>query len=109
MKKRKKEKEEKREEKGKKKRFHSSSFPFPFPSLLYSMDLATHFFNASAAGRVAEVKKILEHPELDINSKDPRLPNNTALHFAANNGHHQVVKILLAHPRIDVNVSASLL
>ena len=61
-------------------------------------------FNAARAGNVANFKRVLEeNPELDINWQNPSHSNRTSLHMAAENGHHEIVKILLAHPQIDVN------
>jgi len=62
--------------------------------------------DASKSGGVGEVKALLrDNPGLNINWGDWR--QFTALHWAANNGHAEVVKLLLAHPDISVNVTDS--
>ena len=62
--------------------------------------------DASKSGGVGEVKALLrDNPGLNINWGDWR--QFTALHWAANNGHAEVVKLLLAHPDISVNVTNS--
>jgi len=43
-----------------------------------------------------------DHPEINVNWQDTS--QWTPLHIASNNGHDEVVKLLLAHPDIDVNM-----
>jgi ankyrin repeat protein len=59
---------------------------------------------ASENGNIQEVKKLLDKAQLqdliaDINHRG--LDNWTPLHFAANEGHIEVVKELLSHPDIE--------
>jgi len=44
-----------------------------------------------------------EHPDLDINHGDPRHHGFTCLHYTCWDGNLPLVKLLLAHPEIDVN------
>ena len=54
-------------------------------------------------GRVQQLEDLLEnHPGIDVNWKDEQ--SWTALHWASQNGHDRVVKVLLAQPAINVNV-----
>ena len=54
-------------------------------------------------GLVDEVQVLLrENPGLDVNSREPH-EHWSALHFAAFYNRPEVVKLLLAHPAIDVN------
>jgi len=43
------------------------------------------------------------HPGLDVNWKNEDEADSTALHLASEGGHAEVVKLLLAHPQINVN------
>lgn len=59
---------------------------------------------AAFAGREDEVRKILtESPDLDVNWKNRKSADWTALHCACLLGHDKIVSLLLAHPGIDVN------
>lgn len=58
-------------------------------------------FDAAYYGDVARVRRILENPDADANWGN--YVGWTALHVACNEGHDEVVSLLLAHPRIDVN------
>ena len=60
-------------------------------------------YNAAEYGRIEEVEALLrDHPDLDVNwANHDSWP---ALHFASWHGHVEVVKLLLAHPAINVNV-----
>jgi len=59
-------------------------------------------YNAAEYGHFEEVEALLrDHPDLNVNWKDLR--GFTALSWASWHGHTQVVKLLLAHPAIDVN------
>jgi len=48
-----------------------------------------------------------DNPGLNINWEDKRNFQQTALHCASMFGHVEVVKVLLAHPSIDVNCKAN--
>ena len=64
-----------------------------------SASVGRKLFDAAYGGRVAEVSSLLrDHPE--IKQGDGWTP----LHAASYNGHVEVVKLLLAHPGINVNV-----
>ena len=59
---------------------------------------------AATEGRTLEVSTLLKnHPDLDVNSATGN-DQATALHWASDYGHVEVVKLLLAHPNISVNV-----
>jgi len=63
------------------------------------------FYDAVNGGKVEEVKEILRsNPNLKINWKNEKDDDYTALIIACENGHDSIVRILLAHPDIDVNV-----
>ena len=60
---------------------------------------------AAKGGDVGAVLSVLaDHPGLNVNWAAPNLNQLTALHFASANGHAEVVKLLLAHPHISVNL-----
>ena len=60
-------------------------------------------FEAAQDGRVAEVSSLMrDNPDLNVNWQDKKC-HWTALHRASLNGHAEIVKVLLAHPRISVN------
>jgi len=67
----------------------------------------THTFekklcDAALKGRVSDVSSLLkDHPDLDVNWE---VSQSTPLHRASKNGHVEIVKLLLAHPVIHVNV-----
>ena len=67
-----------------------------------------HQFKAAAkGGRVEEVEALLrDHPGLDVNCEDDKI-RWTALHFCSMYGNAEVVKLLLAHPAINVNAQTS--
>jgi ankyrin repeat protein len=50
--------------------------------------------HAAAAGNEQEVKELLREGKIDINLKDDVF-ENTALHFAYQNGHSEVIKLLI--------------
>ena len=57
---------------------------------------------AAKSGRVEEVSALLkDNFGLDVNWGDCK--RWTALHHASEEGHAEVVKLLLAHPNINVN------
>ena len=59
--------------------------------------------NASTGGSTAQVLTLLkDNPDLDVNWADD-LDQWTALHLASFYGRDEVVKLLLAHPNINVN------
>jgi len=61
-------------------------------------------FEAARDGRVGEVLFLLRnHPDLNVNWANEHNFQQTALHTAAFYNHTEVVKVLLAHPRINVN------
>jgi len=60
---------------------------------------------AVRCGRACEVSFLLrDHPGINVNWANPHLRLSTALHFASISGQVEVVKLLLAHPAINVNV-----
>jgi len=60
--------------------------------------------DAAKSGLIEEVKSLLrDHPDLDVNWENHEV-HSTALHVASNDGHVEVVKLLLAHPVINVNL-----
>jgi hypothetical protein len=62
--------------------------------------------SAAYNGTIEEVETLLrDHPDLDINWKD--VCGWTALNAASFNGQAKVVKLLLAHPAINVNMQTS--
>lgn len=68
---------------------------------------------AAAGGNELVVRHLLERADVDVNatspSRDfPRTKDYTALAYAVENGHEQIVKWLLAHPRINVDLWDSL-
>ena len=62
-------------------------------------------YNAAEGGNASEVSSLLrDHPEINVNWTDPDYTQWTALHVASIRGHAEVVKLLLAHPDVDVNI-----
>jgi len=77
---------------------------FLFLLLPSATDPTWLLFDAAQDGNAADVKHVLEeNPGLDINWKNPDFFHRTFLHSAAERGHLEIVKILLAHPQINVN------
>ena len=67
------------------------------------MDPRLMLFNAAESGDIVEFKRVLEdNPGLDINWKNSERNGWTFLHIAALEGHHEIVKIILAHPRVNI-------
>ena len=65
--------------------------------------LGEKLFLAARDGRVSEVSSLLkEHPSINVSWTD--YYHRTSLHIASNNGRFEVVKLLLAHPAINVNM-----
>ena len=62
-------------------------------------------FEAARDGRVGEVLFLLRnHPKINVNWANSLNFQQTALHTASFYNHAEVVKVLLAHPHINVNV-----
>jgi len=62
-------------------------------------------FDAAGYDRVSAVSSLLrDHPDINVNWTIPEYNHQTALHIASILGHAEVVKLLLAHPDIDVNL-----
>ena len=62
-------------------------------------------YAAAEDGRVAEVSSLLRnHPEINVNWTNPDKYQWAALHIASLDGQVEVVKLLLAHPGINVNL-----
>ena len=62
-------------------------------------------FSATFDNRVSAVLSLLcDHPGLNVNWENKQTHSWTALHFASLHDRIEVVKLLLAHPRINVNV-----
>ena len=60
-------------------------------------------WEAAETNRAADVLALLrDNPEINVNWAEQEL-KRTALHHASENGHVEVVKLLLAHPNIYVN------
>ena len=81
--------------------FLSSFLPFFLPSFLL---IEQRLIDAVESGNIEEVEALLrDHPDLDINwsDDDAEWP---VLNWASWNGHAQIVKLLLAHPDIEVNL-----
>lgn len=53
-------------------------------------------------GDTAEVKHILNKQGTDVNAIAPQF-SRTPLMYAAGLGHHDIVKLLIAHPNTDIN------
>ena len=65
-------------------------------------------YDATAGGRVSEVSSLLrDHPEINVSWTNPDNYQWTPLHAASRYGHVEVVKLLLAHPNINVNLKSS--
>ena len=64
---------------------------------------AESLLRAAESGLVSEVSSFLrDHPETNVNWANRA--GRTMLHVSSYNGHVEVVKLLLAHPDIDVNL-----
>ena len=62
-------------------------------------------YDAARGGRVSEVSSLLrDHPEINVNWRNPNLNRCTPLSAASLSGHVEVIKLLLAHPDMNVNV-----
>jgi len=79
----------------------SSSFFF----LISGMSVIERKLNDLARyGRLGDVLSLLrDNPGLNVNWGDVKDSPWTALHYASSKGHVEVVKLLLAHPDINVN------
>jgi len=61
-------------------------------------------YNAGNFGQASEVSSLLrDHPEIDVNWGTEET-QWTLLHIASRYGHVEVVRLLLAHPDINVNL-----
>jgi len=67
-------------------------------------NLGESLFFASFNGRASEVELLLQNPDIDPNYFPHGHENRTSLWVAAFFSHLQVIKVLLAHPKIDVNL-----
>ena len=68
-------------------------------------EVFAEFLGAVQAAAASQVVSLLQiHPNLDVNQGDDLNNNWTALHSACCEGHPAIVKLLLAHPAIHVNV-----
>jgi len=62
-------------------------------------------YDAIRYGRVGEALSLLKNnPVINVNWKNPDHSQWSGLHAASFYGHAEVVKLLLAHPNIDVNM-----
>ena len=57
--------------------------------------------NAVRTGKLEAVKLLLQHKSIDVNQKDATYPKWTALQWARENKHHEIVDLLLSHGAID--------
>ena len=65
----------------------------------------SQLYAAAHEGLASEVSSLLrDHPGLDVHWENQLSYFQTALHTASVNGHVDVVKLLLAHPNIKVNL-----
>ena len=63
-------------------------------------------YHAVLRNLVEKVRDLLkDKPGLDVNGKDH--DHRTALHNASSYSHHEIVRLLLAHPTINVNLQTS--
>jgi len=63
---------------------------------------------AAKKGRASKVSTLLrDHPGINVNWTNKEQYQWTPLHAASNHGHVEVVKLLLAHPNIDVNLKSA--
>jgi len=70
--------------------------------------LQYQYLTAAFNGDHEEVASLLnDHPDFDVNCFEPT-GNVTALHYATYRGHLELVKLLLAHPAINVNIQGRL-
>ena len=65
-------------------------------------DNTTELCDACIAGNVEKVEEILGNKEVDINGRRDNV-GDTPLMYAAECGHHNIVRRLLQHPEMDVN------
>jgi hypothetical protein len=76
----------------------------PFSFLLFLATMEGELFDACDNNNITLVKEILnENPTLDINWKNPHCFGCSALYRACQNGHVDIVQLLMAHPDIDIN------
>ena len=82
----------------------TSPSSFPSSSFLMSDPVEKQLYNAGNFGQASEVSSLLrDHPEIDVNWGTEET-QWTLLHIASRYGHVEVVRLLLAHPDINVNL-----
>ena len=62
---------------------------------------------ASQMNNKRMVDFLITHEELNVNAYNKSVPGHTALMIAAELGHLDIVKALLKHPQIQVNITSS--
>ena len=69
-----------------------------------SLTLEEYYLECARSGELNDLKEAMKDADdkFDVNLKDPR--GNTALHFAATNGHLEVVEYLINELKCDINV-----
>ena len=88
--------------------FFLTSFTFDLSRTFVMTTAEEQLFSAADRGRVSEVSSLLRnHPEINVNWTNPD-NQFTALHRASPDGDSEVVKLLLAHPNISVNLKDSI-
>ena len=74
------------------------------PSFFPLLQMEEKLYELTQKDSIEEVKTLLrEQSVLDINWVHPSVFRWTALHNASDIGHHEIVKLLLAQPHINVN------
>ena len=63
-------------------------------------NLSAALFTACQNGNIEIVKRLVTHPEININVKEKN--DKTLLMVAYENNHLEIVKLLLAHPKINI-------
>lgn len=64
----------------------------------------TAMYLAAEGGHIFIVKLLLQHPDIDVNSRNgPR--GATALMAASRRGHSRIVELLLQHPRCEIDAN----
>ena len=80
----------------------SISFFFLFVQCM-SDSVGKKLYHAASGGRASEVSSLLrDNPGIDVNWANEY--QWTPLHVASHKGHVEIVKLLLAHPDISVNL-----
>jgi hypothetical protein len=65
------------------------------------MDIQIEFQNSVREGETAKVAELLKNPDLDVNATDEH--DHCCLYAACNRDETEIVKLLLKHPKINVN------